>query len=279
MMAGMGATTGITWADRTWNPWQGCLKVSPGCDHCYMYREKRRYGHDPEVVVRSKPHTFNAPLRWNREAKAAGVVHKVFVASWADFFGAESDDWREEAWRIIKQCDSLVFQVLTKRHGRIAERLPKDWGNGYPNVWLGVSGEDQDWTNRRVAALLEVPAAVHWLSLEPQLDFVTLQDWLPDPRYNIRIGCRYALRWVVQGGESGSMARPFDLTWARNIRGECKRAGVAYFLKQMGSNPVDGSIACHACRHRPGPHPLDFKHDHAADPTEWLPDYRVQEFP
>ncbi len=254
----MGKETGISWCHHTWNWIQGCAKVSPGCDNCYMFRDKARYGQDPTVVIRSKPHTFNAPLRWNREAKAAGVVRRVFVASWADFFGAESDAWRDDAWAIIRQCDSLIFQVLTKRHGRIAAHLPSDWGAGYPNVWLGVSGEDQAWTDRRIAALAELPAAVRWLSLEPQLDDVTIAPWLASG----------SIGWVVQGGESGSNARPFRLEWADRMREECAEHGATYFFKQAGSYALEYGGAR-----------IPFLDRHGADSGEWLPRYRAQEFP
>ena len=266
----MGETTGISWCDHTWNPWQGCAKVSPGCDNCYMFRDKARYGQDPSVVVRSKPHTFNAPLRWNREAKAAGVVRRVFVASWADFFGQESDAWRDDAWAIIRQCDSLIFQVLTKRHGRIATHLPSDWGNGWPNVWLGVSGEDQEWTDRRIAELSKVPAVVRWLSLEPQIADVSIVAWLTSG----------VISWVVQGGESGGPeARPFDVRWARDMRDACERAGVAYFLKQWGARPFDGA---EGSRCDGEPHAwawLKLIDRAGADPSEWPEPLRVRQFP
>lgn len=116
----MGKNSGIEWTDHTWNPWQGCLKVSPGCKQCYMYRDKKRYGQDPMVVVRSKPGTFRKPLQWKQPAK-------VFTCSWSDFFIEQADNWIDDAWNIIRQTPHLTYQILTKRPENIKDRLPEDW--------------------------------------------------------------------------------------------------------------------------------------------------------
>src|SRR6266498_5551388 len=123
----MGETTGIAWTQRTWNPWHGCHKVSAGCKNCYMFREKRQYGQDPDVVVRSKT-TFNAPLKWKDSAL-------VFTCSWSDWFIEEADPWRDEAWDVIRRTPHLTYQILTKRIERASSCLPKDWP--LKNVWLG----------------------------------------------------------------------------------------------------------------------------------------------
>jgi protein gp37 len=258
----MGDATGIQWTHHTWNPWQGCARVSPGCDNCYMFRDMRRYGKNPDLVTLSSKQTFNKPLRWNREAKAAGEVRRVFVASWADFFGAEADEWRPAAWDIIKACDSLVFQVLTKRHGRIAHHLPPDWGpNGYPNVWLGVTAEDREWFDRRTRALVQVPAVVRFVSYEPAIG-------------SIAGASAEGIDWMIVGGESGAKnptaefpARPFDLTWAREAIAIADMAGAAPFVKQLGSNAVEGG-ACYGTRD-----------PHGGDPDEWPEDLRVRQWP
>jgi len=211
----MSERTGIEWTDRTWNPWHGCTKVSPGCAHCYMYREKARYGQDPDVVMRSKT-TFTAPLRWREPAR-------VFTCSWSDFFHTAADPWRDEAWAIIRATPHLTYQILTKRIGRVVDHLPPDWGDGYRNVWLGVSVENHRHIFR-ASALACVPARVRFVSVEPLLGpvvFGTLRD----------------LHWVICGGESGPQARPMALEWARALRDECAAAGVPFFLKQLGGHP------------------------------------------
>ena len=113
----MGANSTIEWTEGTWNPWHGCLKVSPGCAHCYMYRDKRRYGQNPTAVVRSKT-AFDAPLKW-KEPKT------IFTCSWSDFFIAEADAWRKDAWEVIRRSPQHTYQILTKRPERISGHLPK----------------------------------------------------------------------------------------------------------------------------------------------------------
>lgn len=210
----MSDRTGIEWTDKTWNPWYGCTKVSPGCAHCYMFRDRERRGMVADVVTRSKT-TFNAPLRWKETAR-------VFTCSWSDFFHPAADEWRAEAWEIIRQTPHLTYQILTKRPERIAAHLPSC---GVPlNVWLGVSVENQRWV-RRVDTLCEIPAAVLFVSAEPLLGPLSLDGYLD------------RLHWVIVGGESGTGNRPMDLDWARNLRDECADWGVRFFLKQLGGHP------------------------------------------
>ncbi|MGH2369611.1 MAG: DUF5131 family protein, partial [Chloroflexota bacterium] len=134
----MGSTSSIEWTDATWNPWQGCTKVSPGCAHCYMYRDKARYGQDPTTVRRSTSATFYRPLAWR-------APQRVFTCSWSDFFHEDADAWRSEAWDVIRRTPHLTYQVLTKRPDRLPDCLPADWP--LPNVWLGTSVEYQRWVD------------------------------------------------------------------------------------------------------------------------------------
>lgn len=247
----VGERTGIAWTDATWNPWQGCEHASPGCDNCYMFRDKRRYGQDPTRVVRSAPATFNAVLN----PKKYPPGRRVFTTSWSDWFHKDADPFRDEAWAIVDQRRDLTFQIPTKRHGRIASHLPATWGEGWPHVWLGVSVESREWL-RRVDVLREVPAAVRFLSIEPQLEGIRLRGRLD------------GIRWVIVGGESGAGARPFDAQWARDIIDDCREAGVAVFVKQMGANVRDGDFVGIRLRDKAG-----------ADPEEWPPELRVREFP
>ncbi len=136
----MGKSTLIEWTNASWNPWRGCHKVSQGCKHCYMFRDQTKYGHDPNVVVRSKT-TFNDPLKWTQHVRN-GAQLKVFTCSWSDWFIKEADPWRDEAWSIIRATPNIIYQILTKRAESIHDCLPEDWGNGWPNVWLGVSVEN-----------------------------------------------------------------------------------------------------------------------------------------
>lgn len=153
----MGKTTDIQWTESTWNPWYGCKKVSPGCKNCYMYRDQKRFGKDPQVVTLAAENTFRMPLRLKKPAR-------IFTCSWSDFFIEDADDWRNGAWEIIKKTPQHTYQVLTKRPELIAERLPADWGDGYANVWLGVSVENNDylWRAETLATIPAVGWRVGW---------------------------------------------------------------------------------------------------------------------
>jgi protein gp37 len=216
----MGEATRIAWTDHTWNPWVGCTRVSPGCDHCYMFTGRERYGQDPALVVRSKT-TWHDPVRWEQAAARSSQRERVFTCSWSDWFHSAADPWREEAWAIIARCPHLDFQILTKRPGRIRTHLPADWGSGYPNVWLGVSIESDRYV-RRAELLRRISAVVRFLSLEPLLG--------PLPSLNLT-----DIDWVIVGGESGPGYRRMDHAWVRDLEEQCRAAHVAFFFKQSAA--------------------------------------------
>lgn len=218
----MGKESLIEWTDHTWNPWMGCRHVSSGCAYCYMFRDLARYGQNPVVIRRTGEKTFKAPLKWHDPERPSFV----FACSMSDWFIHRADEWRDEAWSIIKQTPYLTYQILTKRPERIATCLPSDWGRGYPNVWLGVSVENQKAADERIPILLGNPATLYFVSYEPALGQV-------DFSYSLG-GWNRMLGWVICGGESGPKARPMDLDWARSARDQCIRAGVPFFLKQLG---------------------------------------------
>jgi protein gp37 len=218
----MAETTGIAWTDSTWNPWVGCRPVSAGCLHCYMERDQVRRGIDPHVVRRTSPRTFNAPLRW-----PAG--NKVFVCSYSDFWIEEADPWRADAWDVMRRRPDLIFQIPTKRPQRIMECLPADWGNGWPNVWLGVTIEDVHvaW---RWESLLAVPAAIRWISWEPAIGPFPIL-----PAMN-------RIDWIVSGGESGPGARRADPQWFTDIAVWTRKNRIPLFHKQNGGTlKIDGA--------------------------------------
>jgi len=211
----MAQSSTIEWTEATWNPWHGCNKVSPGCAHCYMYRDKKRYGQDPSVVVRSKT-SFDAPHRWKSSKM-------IFTCSWSDFFIADADEWRNEAWQIIRDTPQHTYQILTKRPERILEHLPHGWP--FQNVWLGVSVENPRfyW---RIESLKQIPASVRFLSLEPLLSSMAA---LP----------LQGISWVVVGGESGPKCRPMKAEWVREIQRQCRTAKASFFFKQWGGPRKD----------------------------------------
>jgi protein gp37 len=175
-----------------------------------MYRDKRRYGQDPSLVVRSKT-SFDAPQRW-KDPKM------IFTCSWSDFFVAEADQWRAEAWEVIRKTPQHTYQILTKRPERISEHLPDGWP--FRKVWLGVSVENPRFYGR-IELLRVLPAYIRFLSLEPLLSSMSS---LP----------LEGISWVVVGGESGPKCRPMKPEWVREIREQCRKAEIAFFFKQWG---------------------------------------------
>jgi protein gp37 len=221
----MGFNSAIEWTTHTFNPWWGCTKVSDGCKFCYAEALAKRYGH--QVWGTNKPRRllseahWRSPLKWEDDAKTKRTRYRVFCASMADVFEENAPE-REvrRLWDIIRRTPHLDWQLLTKRPHRIAANLPEDWGDGYPNVWLGTSVEDQH-VLERIAQLTVIPAVVHFLSLEPllgPLPNLPLQD----------------IEWVIVGGESGPHARFMDRAWVLDIRRQCRAACVAFFFKQWG---------------------------------------------
>lgn len=210
----MGKKTDIQWTDATWNPWRGCKKVSAGCAKCYMYREQKRYGRDPMNIIRAANATFTLPMRMKEPAF-------VFTCSWSDFFIREADEWRDEAWSIIRNTPHLTYQVLTKRPELVLSRLPNDWGHGYRNVWLGVSVENQEFLDR-ARIMADIPARKHFISYEPALGPVDFSPVLS------------SFDWLISGGESGPECRSAESDWFRSVRDQCHLYNVAYFHKQNG---------------------------------------------
>jgi protein gp37 len=191
-----------------------------------MFAQQKRYGRDPSVVVRTQ--TWGDPLRWQQQAQADGRTDLVFTCSWSDWFHADADPWRDEAWAVVRKCPNLTFQVLTKRPERISAHLPADWGEGYPNVWLGVSIEDDSYVGR-ADLLRAVPAKVRFVSAEPLLG----------PLPSLDLTC---VDWLIVGGESGPGFRPMNVKWARDLRERARAAGLAFFFKQSaGLYPGTGA--------------------------------------
>lgn len=255
----MAENSNIEWTRHTYNPWIGCQKVGPGCDHCYAETwdarfNGARWGVDAERQRTSQANR-NKPISWNRKAMNAGERHRVFCASLADVFDNHASilpEWRDDLWAMIRQTSHLDWMLLTKRPGNIAKMLPQDWGDGYPNVWIGCTIVNQAEAYRDIPKLLAVPAKVRFLSMEPLLGPVSLR-WLaawpenapttamaPSGTTNDLDGLR-RLDLVIVGGESGPHARPMHPDWARSLRDQCVEAGVAFHFKQWGEWDADGA--------------------------------------
>jgi protein gp37 len=258
--------SGIEWTDATWNPITGCTEVSPGCDHCYAKTFAERWrgtpGHYFEhgFDVQLRPDKLTLPLRWRKP-------RKVFVNSMSDLFHKDvPDHFIAQVFAVMAATPQHTYQVLTKRHGRMRSLLANANRNGLqdmigveylsldgpsnviqwplPNVWLGVSVEDQQRADLRIPALLDTPAAVRWLSCEPLIGPVNLRAaWAPskpgphsvdDMAGMLRWDDHTRIDWVVVGGESGHGVRPMHPEWARSLRDQCVAADVPFLFKQWG---------------------------------------------
>ena len=225
----MAENSNIEWTKHTFNPWIGCQKVGPGCDHCYaetwdargIQGTATRWGPSAERT-RTSVANWRKPLAWDRAAGLAGERHRVFCASLADVFDNHASidqEWRSDLWRLIASTPNLDWMLLTKRPGNIEKMLPHGWGRGWHNVWLGCTVVNQEEADRDIPKLLKVDAAVRFLSMEPLLGPVKLLG---------------GIDLVIVGGESGPGARPMHPDWVRSLRDQCASSGTAFHFKQWG---------------------------------------------
>ena len=213
----------IEWTEATWNPVTGCTKVSPGCAHCYAETFAERFrgvpGHPYErgFDLQMRPERLRQPLEWSRP-------RLIFVNSMSDLFHEDVPlDYIQRVFEVMAEAQWHTFQVLTKRSERLAEVANElTWPD---NVWMGVSVENQRWTNR-TDDLRRVPAAVRFLSCEPLLGPLDLD--------------LAGIQWVIVGGESGHRARRMKPEWATGILDQCAAAGVPFFFKQWGAYDESG---------------------------------------
>ena len=264
----MADLSGISWTKSTFNPWMGCQRVSPACENCYaesLVTNRMGYSGKPGSKQllwgpkggrqRTSAANWKKPLGWNAEAARTGEFWPVFCASLADVFELRVgylDAWRADLWHLILSTPNLTWLLLTKRPENVLAMVPEAWRIAMPrNVWIGTTAENNEWAGARIPHLLKIPAIVRFVSVEPQLAHV-------DP--SIYRG----LQWAITGGESGPQARWYDPEWANLFISGCRAVGVAPFVKQMGEK---WARTVHA------------RQVHGADPAEWPPALRVQEFP
>ncbi len=211
---------------KVWNPFHGCKKFSAGCLHCYMYRIDEAVGRDSTQVV--KTGDFALPLKKNRQGayKLSSSDSPVYTCLSSDFFVEEADAWRGELWEMMKIRSDLSFVIITKRIHRAFSALPPDWGEGYPNVAITVTCENQQAADERLPLLLQLPCVHKEITHEPMLGPIVIEPYLREGK----IEC------VSCGGESGPDARLCDYDWILSTREQCMRAGVAFVFRQTGAN-------------------------------------------
>lgn len=222
----MAEVSAISWCDATFNPWIGCTKISPACEHCYAARDNKlrkwvaEWGEAGKPATeRKRTKTWGDPLKWNRKAAQTGYKPRVFCASLADVFDNEAPQaWRDDLWQLLRKTPNLHWILLTKRIGNAPKMLPPDWP--FPNAGLMSTLENQEVWDRDFHKLMAVPAAWHGVSAEPLLGPINIGNARPD--------------WIITGGESGPRFRPLDIGAVRSIRDQCARNGVTFHHKQNG---------------------------------------------
>ena len=211
-----------------WNPWHGCHKCSPGCKNCYVYFLDSLRDREPGVVVKNKT-SFDLPIRKDRKGNykmPSGTVQGSCFTS--DFFIEEADKWRGEAWDMIRQRSDVSFLIPTKRIARFAQCVPEDWGDGWNNVAIAVSCENQKMADKRLPVLLDAKIKHKLIFVAPILEYVELDSYLQSGQ----------IEQVAVGGESYAGARTCDFDWVRRIREVCLKNGVVFDFHQTGSNFV-----------------------------------------
>ncbi|WP_028204974.1 phage Gp37/Gp68 family protein [Paraburkholderia nodosa] len=276
----MSENSKIEWCDATFNPWIGCTKVSPGCDHCYAERstpsrvQKINWG-PGAPRRRTSASNWRKPLQWNKAHAEFFAAHgrrqRVFCASLADVFDNEVDPrWRIDLFDLIELTPNLDWLLLTKRIGNAMRMLKShDWCAGQRNVWLGITVVNQEEADRDIPKLLATPAHMKFLSMEPLRGDVYVREYLTpsfphcvafvqgkqmEDGYCGRCGGHRSdpihrrdthdyIDWVIAGGESGAGARPMHPTWPRRLRDQCAGASVPFLFKQWGEwAPAPGVI-------------------------------------
>lgn len=211
-----------------WNPWHGCKKCSPGCLNCFVYYLDAKRDKDASIVTRSKTN-FNLPLKKDRSGNykiPSGVV--VATCFTSDFFLEEADEWRGEAWKIIKDRNDVYFLICTKRIERFNDCIPDDWGLGYPNVIIAVTCENQEKADIRLPIFKEIKACSKHIFVAPILEKVDLSEHLSTGAFDC----------VSVSGESYENARVCDFEWIRFIKKTCDKYDVEFDFHQTGSNFV-----------------------------------------
>ena len=213
-----------------WNPWRGCHKYSEGCKYCYIHKGDAKRGTDTNNIIRAKD--LQAPLAkdktGNYKMKSGQLVYVCFST---DFLLEEADEWREECWKVMKERSDLHFLFLTKRIERFMKCIPNDWNDGYDNVTVGCTVENQDRAEYRLEIFSTLPIKHKNIICQPLIESINIERYLK------------GIELVVVGGESHPNARLLDYDWVLDLRNQCIRKKVNFEFRQCGSNFVkDGKV-------------------------------------
>lgn len=225
----------MNWKDvfDEWNPWHGCTKISSGCKYCYVYRQDEMFGSEVSSNEVRKTANFTRPVKRKRDKSykiPSGKV--VFTCFTSDFLVEGADEWRPEAWAMIRERSDLMFFFFTKRIERFADCMPDDWGEGYDNVIIGCTVENQEMAARRLPVFMSLPLRHRAIIVAPMLGRVDLRPWL-DRR----------IEEVSVSGESGPCARVCDYEWILDLRRQCLEKDVPFRFHQTGAKLLkDGRL-------------------------------------
>ena len=212
-----------------WNPWRGCHKCSEGCKFCYIHKGDLKRGIDTNIIVKTEK--FTAPIDKNKKGeyriKSGQLVYVCFLS---DFLLADADQWREECWNMIKERSDLHFLFLTKRIDRFAQCIPADWNDGYKNVTVGCTIENQKMADYKLSIFKQLPIVHKNVICQPLLEGIDIEKYLDD------------VELVVVGGESDYNARPFDYDWVLSLRQQCVNTNTNFEFRQCGTNFIKDGI-------------------------------------
>ena len=205
-----------------YNPWHGCHKISPGCLNCYVYRMDERYQKDSSIV--KKTQQFDLPIRKHKDGSyVMANTEIIYTCFTSDFFVEEADEWRKEVYAFIKERQDCHFLIITKRIDRFYVSLPDDWEDGYPNVSICCTVENQVMADYRLPLFLKAPIKHKQIICEPLIDSIDLSSYL-NP----------SIEALIVGGESGPNSRVCDYDWVMHIRETCIQKGIPFHFKQTG---------------------------------------------
>lgn len=208
-----------------WNPWHGCTKVSAGCQHCYVFRQDQMYGAATASDIVRKTASFNLPIKHKRDKSYKIAPGRLFFTCFtSDFLHPDADPWRAECWAMMRERSDCLFYFFTKRIERFQECLPTDWGDGYPNVLVGCTVENQQMADRRLPIFLNLPIRHKSIMVAPMLEAVNLRPYLTSE-----------IEEVAASGESGVDARECDYDWILDLRQQCVERDIAFRFHQTGA--------------------------------------------
>lgn len=209
----------------SWNPWHGCTKISAGCKYCYVYRQDMRYSGVSSSQCR-KTKAFDAPVRRKRDGSYKIPPRSIiFTCFTSDFLLSDADGWREDCWKMIRERKDCCFSFFTKRIDRLADCLPPDWGEGYDNVLIGCTVENQDRADYRLPIFLSLPIKHRSIIAAPLLEQLDLSPYLDE-----------RIEEVSAGGESGNNARPCRYEWITALHSQCTERNIPFHFHQTGAN-------------------------------------------